>query len=68
MDIYTQKSRWKLYLGIAGALIVLISLVYTTMLTNRLAQEERNKVNIILKAIEDQSLYPSDECLPCESC
>lgn len=68
MDIYTQKSRWKIYLGIAGALIVLISLVYTTMLTNRLALEERNKVNIILKALEEMAKEPGDDCMPCLSC
>ncbi|MBP8238558.1 MAG: HAMP domain-containing histidine kinase [Saprospiraceae bacterium] len=68
MDIYTQKSRWKLYLGIAGALIVLISLVYTTMLTNRLAQEERNKANIILQAQEEMAKEPGEDCIPCLSC
>jgi len=68
MDIYTQKSRWKLYLGIAGALIVLISLVYTTMLTNRLAGEERNKAKIILNAQEEMAKDPSEDCIPCLSC
>ena len=68
MDIYTQKSRWKLYLGIAGALIVLISLIYTTMLTNRLANEERNKANIILQALDEMAKDPSEDCIPCLSC
>ncbi len=44
MDIYTKKSRWKLYLGIAGILILLISLVYTNYLSEKLAEGERTKV------------------------
>lgn len=68
MDIYTQKSRWKLYLGIAGALIVGISLVYTNFLTGKLAEEERRKVNLYLAAMEEISKEPRAECLPCSNC
>ncbi|MCI5081345.1 MAG: HAMP domain-containing histidine kinase [Saprospiraceae bacterium] len=46
MDIYSQKSRWKLYLAIAGAIIVIVSVVYTNYLTGQLAQEERRKTDI----------------------
>ncbi len=45
MDIYTQKSRWKIYLGIAGVLIVALSMAYTNYLANMLTIEERNKVD-----------------------
>lgn len=45
MDIYTQKSRWKIYLAIAGLLIVAISMAYTNYLADKLTIEERNKVN-----------------------
>ncbi len=52
MDIYTQKTRWKLYLAIAGLLIIIISLVYTNYLASKLADEERNKVELWVKAQE----------------
>lgn len=68
MDIYTQKSRWKLYLGAGGALIVLISLVYTNYLTGKLAAEERNKVNMYLLAMEEINAEPNPECVPCLNC
>lgn len=44
MDIYARKSRWKLYLGIGGAVILLISLFYTRYLSQMLAEVERTKV------------------------
>jgi len=68
MDIYTQKSRWKFYLGAAGALIVLISLFYTNFLTDKLAVEERNKVNMYLLAMEEINAEPNAECVPCLNC
>jgi len=68
MDIYTQKSRWKLYLGAAGALIVAISLIYTNYLTGKLAEEERRKVNLFLAAMEEISREPRADCLPCSNC
>ncbi len=46
MDIYSRKSRWKLYLAFAGIVIVLTSLFYTSQLTSRLAEEERKKMEI----------------------
>ncbi|TXB65606.1 sensor histidine kinase [Phaeodactylibacter luteus] len=52
MDIYKRKSRWKLYLGVAGALIVAISMVYTSYLTGKLAEEERSKVALYVEAQE----------------
>ncbi len=45
MDIYAQKSRWKIYLAIAGILIVAISMAYTNYLADLLIIEERNKVD-----------------------
>jgi len=52
MDIYTRKSRWKIYLAIAGIIIVAISMVYTNYLTNRFAEEERTKAKIWVQALE----------------
>ncbi len=51
MSDYTRKIRWKLYLAIFGALIVVISMVYTNRLAGRLAVEERKKVDIWVKAM-----------------
>ena len=45
MDIYTQKSRWKIYLAIAGILIVALSMAYTNYLADKLTIEERNKMD-----------------------
>lgn len=58
MDIYVRKSHWKLYLAIAGVTIVLISLLYTTYLTRRLASEERNKAQ--LWALAMNKVFQSD--------
>lgn len=66
MDIYSKKSRWKIYLAAAGIIIVLISLVYTNYLTRQLAKEERNKVQIWARAMEQLSEPLSPECEPCK--
>lgn len=65
MDIYARKSRWKLYLGLAGVVIVLISLAYTNYLADQLAAEEYNKVKHWLQAIQDFNKEPDPECLQC---
>lgn len=46
MDIYKKKSRWKLYLGILGLVIIAISMVYTNYLVKQLEDEEKKKVQI----------------------
>lgn len=45
-DIYSQKQRWKLGLLITAVLIGLLSLGYTSQLVNKLAEEERKKVEL----------------------
>ncbi len=50
MEIYQKKSRWKLYLAIAGIVILLISMLFTNYIASRLAQEERDKVNLYVLA------------------
>ncbi|MDX1686257.1 MAG: HAMP domain-containing sensor histidine kinase [Saprospiraceae bacterium] len=52
MDIYRQKSNWKIYLGVAGVIVVLISLVYTRYLADRLAQGEKDKVALYSLTME----------------
>jgi len=51
-NIYTIKSRWKIYLGLAGLLIVLLSLAYTFYLSKKIKTEERHKVQHIALAIQ----------------
>ncbi len=43
MDIYKRKSRWKIYLAIAGIVIVAISMTYTKYLADSLTREEQAK-------------------------
>ncbi len=52
MDIYSRKSRWKLYLAVGGAAILLISLFYTRYLSQMLAEGERHKVANWVRAQE----------------
>ena len=52
MDIYQKKSRWKIWLGITGALLVAASMLYTNQLVKKLADEERKKVSLWLLAQE----------------
>ncbi len=58
-NIYSIKSRWKIYLGLAGLLIVLLSLVYTYYLSNKIKEEEKHKVQHIALAIQalQDSMY-----------
>ena len=51
-NIYSIKSRWKLSLGLAGLLIVLLSLAYTFYLSEKIKTEERHKVQHIALAIQ----------------
>lgn len=52
MDYNDQRSHWKIYLGIAGIIILLISLVYTTYLAQRLQEGERNKALLLFNAYQ----------------
>lgn len=50
MDMYIPRSRWKIYLAIAGICILLISLFYTGYLAQRLREGERNKALLLFDA------------------
>ncbi|MEY3051977.1 MAG: hypothetical protein RLY31_1762 [Bacteroidota bacterium] len=60
MDIYKQKSRWKLYLAVAGILIITISMVYTRYLAGLLAAEEVKRVSQLKLAVETLSIGTED--------
>ena len=66
MDVYNRKSRWKIYLAVAGIVIVLISLIYTNYLTQQLAKEERNKAQIWARAMEKLNEPMEPECEQCK--
>ena len=58
MEHNTQRSHWKTYLAIAGVIILVISLVYTSYLAQRLREGERNKALLLFDAyqtLNDQS-------------
>ena len=52
MDHNSQRSYWKIYLAIAGLVILLISLIYTGYLAERLRQGERNKALLLFDAYQ----------------
>jgi signal transduction histidine kinase len=45
-DIYSQKQKWKLGLIVVALLIGGLSLIYTSKLVSKLAEEERKKVEL----------------------
>ncbi len=51
MEIYQNKSRWKIYLGIAAIVILAISVVYTNFIAAKLAEGERGKVELYVMAM-----------------
>lgn len=60
MDIYKRKSRWKIYLAIAGIIIVAISMSYTKYLADNLKAEEQSKAKnwasamVLLSEMDDE--------------
>ena len=66
MDIYKQKSRFKLLLIIVGLIIVLLSLLYNNRLARKLAVEEQKKVETLRNAYEKIFAAPLDTDLSFE--
>lgn len=52
MSHFRQRSNWKVYLGLAGVVILCISLFYTGYLAQRLRQGERNKALLLTYAYD----------------
>ncbi len=63
MDIYTRKSRWKIYLAIAGIIIIIISILYTNFLASKIADEELKKVIQLQSALEQISIGNENEAI-----
>lgn len=54
-NIYSQKQRWKLLLFSAALCFVALSLWYTKSLVDKIAMEERSKVEIWAEAVKKRS-------------
>lgn len=52
MNIYSKKQRWKFVLATIAAIIVLVSLWYTSILVGQIAEEEKNKAKSWAEAIQ----------------
>jgi signal transduction histidine kinase len=55
VNIYSQKQRWKLLLAGTAVLIILASLWYTNVLVQKIASEERKKVQLWAEAIQNKA-------------
>lgn len=60
MNIYERKSRWKFWLALFAALIVVASLWYTSVLAGKIAENERNQVRIWAEAVEERATMVED--------
>lgn len=55
MNIYSKKQRWKFALAIIAAVIVFVSLWYTSILVGKIAEEEKNKAKSWAEAIQKKA-------------
>lgn len=55
MDIYTKKQRWKIYLFGFAAAIISLSLYYTNIIVNQIAEDELQKVRIWADAVQSRA-------------
>lgn len=55
MNIYSKKQRWKLLLAGAAIIIIGASLWYTNVLVQKIADEERSKVQLWAEAIQNKA-------------
>lgn len=55
INLYERKSKTKFVLALFAALIVIASLYYTSILSNRIASNEQNQVQIWAKAVEQRA-------------
>ena len=53
MDIYRNKSRWKILLTVAGFLILIVTMIYANFLAKRLAESEKKNTTLYALALED---------------
>ncbi|MEZ4908142.1 MAG: HAMP domain-containing sensor histidine kinase [Saprospiraceae bacterium] len=70
MDIYRQKSWWKIVLLVIGIIIIIFTMFYTNYLSEQMAENERNYIEYyelatkrIAKSLYDESLLDEDMTL-----
>jgi len=59
MNIYQRKSRWKIYLLLAGLVILIISMIVTSNLAQKLAEGERARVELWARTMKE--IQPSSD-------
>lgn len=64
MDIYARKSQWKWYLAAGGVVIIIISLLYTKYLAERLAERENQQAAQFAEAM--RQIARTDVDLNCD--
>lgn len=64
MDIYLKRRRWKILLLFIAILIGVVSLGYTNWLTEKMAQEERNKVELWAEATNRINIAATETSSP----
>lgn len=55
MNIYQQKNRWKLWLGISAFVIVVGTLIYSNYLVNKISKQEQEKVKLWAEAVANRA-------------
>ena len=58
LNIYENKSQWKIGLFLAGLLIVAVTLLYNSRLASKLAEQERRRVETFANAYAELSKLP----------
>lgn len=66
MDIYKRKSHWKKYLAVIGVILILISQFYAQYLSQRLAEEEKQKADLWAQAYSELNNPVNEECSSCQ--
>ncbi len=64
MDIYARKSQWKWYLAAGGVAIIIISLLYTRYLADRLMERETQQAKQFAEAM--RQIARTDVDLNCD--
>ncbi len=69
-DIYSKRQWWKIVLAVIGLIIVLITMFYSNYLADRLAENEKNNVQLYVEYLKinfsDESSASLDEDLAFE--
>jgi len=55
LNIYSKKQQWKLLLAGVAVIIIIASLWYTNIIVQKIAAEERNKVQLWAEAIQNKA-------------